>query len=307
MPRPRPPCRIEPLSFPVFGIAWFCDPSTGRSIVAYAGGGGSARTGIFNNVVIQDGEDATDPVKISTGDEVGVALHIYQSARSRAVWMVVALGGSIHRYSLTADAKLNGVLQVVTVDDGHDHDATAASNSHAKDFCSAVAVNANADQLAVGCDSGIIKIYDTTDESLSPSPAPLFVCNGHTKSICALDFSSRGGTLLSSAKDGTARIWDCMETGESLSELICDCSSAATTPAAASSQRQQQILVRGCAFADIDGHVALTVASARLPLPMVAAKPGRALCTSCADGMLSVSCVRHVHVSRWTIVSIGER
>jgi hypothetical protein len=33
--------------------------------------------------------------------------------------------------------------------------------------------------------------------------------------------------------------------------------------AAASSQRQQQILVRGCAFADIDGHVALTVASAR--------------------------------------------
>jgi WD40 repeat protein len=115
----------------------------------------------------------------------------------------------------------------------------------------------------VGCDSGVIKIYSTSDEVLSPSRAPLFVCSGHTKSICALDFSSRGGTLLSSAKDGTARIWDCIETGESLSELICDCTPAATTAAAPSSQRQQQILVRGCAFPDIDGRVALTVASAR--------------------------------------------
>ena len=247
MPRPRPPSRIEPLSFPVFCISWFGDPSNGRSITAYAGGGGSAKTGVFNNVVIQDGDQ--EELKISTGDKVGVALHIYKNPVTHKLWMIVALGGEVHRYSMPKGT-LDGVLTVV--DNTSNEDAGAP-----KDYCSAIAINAMTDQMAVGCESGIIKVYAASDDTFADADH-LYICEGHTKSICALSFSMRGGKLLSSAKDGFARVWD-SSTGKELSKMFCECGDQGAPPP----QRAQQILVRGCAFADMDGKVALTVASAR--------------------------------------------
>lgn len=245
MPRPRPPSRIEPLSFPVFCISWFGDPSNGRSITAYAGGGGSAKTGVFNNVVVQDGDQ--EELKISTGDKVGVALQIYKNPVTRKLWMIVVLGGEVQRYSMP-EGTLDGVLTVL--------DNTNEEKGEDKDFCSAIAINAMTDQMAVGCNSGIIKVYPTSDDTFA-QPDHLYICEGHTKCICTLSFSMRGGKLLSSAKDGFARVWD-SNTGKELSKMFCDCADQRAPP-----QRAQQILVRGCAFADMEGKVALTVASAR--------------------------------------------
>lgn len=255
MPIPRPPSRIEHLSFPVFGISWFGDPSNGRSITAYAGGGGSAKTGVANMLVIQDGE-VHEEVRISTNDAVGVALVIYKNPITNKLWMIVALGNQVHRYSIP-EGDLDGVLDTTRTTEQDTDDAP-------KDLCSSVAINGIADRMAVGFDSGIIKVYSASDDIFAQA-ATLYVCKGHSNSICALSFSMHGGKLLSSAKDGTARVWDICRgdslVAECLCEMLCSCEdpNAPTPPAT----RAQQILVRGCAFADLEGRVALTVASTR--------------------------------------------
>jgi WD40 repeat protein len=246
MPPPRPPSRIEPLAIPVFAISWFADPSNGRSITAYSGGGGSARTGVKNLVVIQDGVDAERT--ISTGDKVGVALQIYKNPMTSKLWLIVALGSEVCRYSVP-EGELNGVLPMVQ----------EARNEPKESSC-AVAINGLTDQLAVGCDSGIIMIFSVSDENFGEA-IPLFTCNGHTKSICAICFSLRSSKLLSSGKDGFARVWD-VSTGDCVSAMVCNCDEA-NKPPTSTNRSSPQILVRGCAFADMDGKVVLTVASAR--------------------------------------------
>jgi len=78
-----------------------------------------------------------------------------------------------------------------------------------------------------------------------------------------VDFSARGDRLVSSAKDGTARIW---HEGNLVKELQCSVEGG-TNPANKKSKvpakRPVQVLVRGCAFGDLEGKVVYTVASAR--------------------------------------------
>ena len=47
-PRVRPPSQVDHLPFPVFGLTWYGAPSNptkndGCSVIAYCGGGGSAK------------------------------------------------------------------------------------------------------------------------------------------------------------------------------------------------------------------------------------------------------------------------
>ena len=81
----------------------------------------------------------------------------------------------------------------------------------------AVGVNAMADRLAVGCDSGLTKVYAMVDDAFE-SPEPVYTCEGHAKPVCACGFSPRGGRLLTSAKDGTACAW---KDGTLLSNFTC--------------------------------------------------------------------------------------
>jgi WD40 repeat protein len=94
-----------------------------------------------------------------------------------------------------------------------------------------------------------------TDEELYPDP--VFVLEGHEKAVCAVSFAPRlQDRILSSAKDGTARIW---QNGDCLAVLKCDISDPKVPPPA----RTPQVLVRGCAFGDLDGQVVYTIASGR--------------------------------------------
>jgi WD domain, G-beta repeat len=245
MPPPRAPSRIEPLSFPVFGISWFVNPGgNGTSIVAYCGGGGSARTGVHNSVVITEGGNEAQPRQIPTGDQVGIALHIYQNPRTGNIWLIVAMGTSVKRYALPSCQEAGTV---------HVRD---------QDPCNAIAVDAMSEHLAVGCDSGIVKVYEISDDVFD-NTGDLFTLQGHDKAVCALNFSARGQRLVSSAKDGTACIW---KDGNRIGGLRCTIGNAAApgppNPRAAA-RGPAQVLVRGCAFGDLDGKVIYTVASGR--------------------------------------------
>jgi WD domain, G-beta repeat len=253
MPPPRAPSRIEPLSFPVFGISWFVNPTPGgadgggcSSIVAYCGGGGSARTGVHNSVVITEGGNEALPRQIPTGDQVGIALHIYQNPTTGNIWLIVAMGDTVQRYALPS-CREAGTVHV-----------------RRKDPCNALAVDAMAEHLAVGCDSGVIKVYEISDDVFD-NTGDLFTLQGHDKAVCALNFSARGQRLVSSAKDGTACIW---KDGNRIGGLRCTVGGDAAAPPGAGppnprAARPAQVLVRGCAFGDLDGKVIYTVASGR--------------------------------------------
>jgi hypothetical protein len=245
MPPPRPPSYVEPLSFPVFGISWYADPSNGRSITAYCGGGGSARTGVKNMIVIQDGVE--EEQRISTEDKTGVALQMYKNPTSNKLWIVVSLEKEVRRYSVP-QGELHGVLPM-----------SAGESGEQEESCSTISMNAMADRLAVGCKSGLILIYSTSDGTFAEA-TPLFQCVNHTAEICALCFSLRGGKILSSAKDGFARVWDAT-TGDMISEMLCNCDEPNAPPPPPN--RPKTIMVRGCAFADMDGKVAISLASGK--------------------------------------------
>jgi WD40 repeat protein len=234
MPRPRPPSRVDTITFPVFGLSWFGSPGDGTSIVAYCGGGGSAKTGVVNKIVLRkDGELLSE---LSTGDEVCVSVQVYQNPITSSIWLIGAIGNSVVRYALPS-GQVSGQADV-------------------GEGTNAIAVNAMADRVAVGCESGAIHLFKMDDKS---NTFTLFgICEGHVKAVCSLAFSLRGPIVVSSAKDGTARVWN-YETQTSQSTMTCD----VQDPKAPPSKRPQQVLVRGCAFGDLEGNVVFTVASAR--------------------------------------------
>jgi len=140
-----PPSRYEVAGFPVFAISWYGDPSDGTSIVAFSGGGGSAKTGIKNTIALTIG-DEPEPRTISTGTDLANVLHIYCNLLSKRKWLLAsvdldqAAGCHICRYSIP-ECQLNGIVRV------------------RESSCSALAVNALTDRLAMGCEDGNIYVF----------------------------------------------------------------------------------------------------------------------------------------------------
>jgi hypothetical protein len=237
----------------VFGISWYADPADGRSIYAYTGGGGSARTGVFNKIVIQDAQSTEAQTTLSTGDLVGLALQIFKHPISKKLWMVVSLGKQVRRYTIP-EGQLCGMFSF----ENHPQ-----LDPKLYDSCVALAINGMADKLAVGFESGHVAVFSISDDenrvfvsddnNNNTAKLPLLSCQGHDKAICSLCFSMHGERMLSSAKDGTARVWNAA--GECIAVLPCSVEDPKMNGA--------KILVRGCAFADLQGQQLLTVASPR--------------------------------------------
>jgi WD40 repeat protein len=232
MPRPRPPSSTEAVSTPLFGLCWYGDPGDGTSIVAYCGGGGSAATGVRNFITVRIAEE--EDMDISTEDQVGVALKIIRNPLTRSLRLYVALGSKVVVYSLPS----GDLVDEVSIGDN----------------VNCIAVNSMADQLAVGCESGPVKMYQIQDDKINDLPD--YTLDGHTKAVCAVAFSPRENTVVSSAKDGTARVW---KKDQCLGVLTCSIKDPKSPPP----KRVQQVLVRGCDFGDLNGHLVYTVASGR--------------------------------------------
>jgi WD40 repeat protein len=253
----KPPSRIEYVGFPIFTISWFGDPGDGLSVVACSGGGGSARTGVKNCIFVTI-NDNPEPVIINMDTKLGAVLHIYANPITKKVWLLVsvslgkiALGSEIHRYSLP-DCQLNGICKVM-------------------ESCNALAVNALTDRLALGCEDGTVQVHALEDELFGQGDEtvvpPLFVCEMHKDAVCCVAFSPRGDKLLSSAKDGTACLWNQTD-GSFLTQVTCLVDIAKEKPAKYAQAKKKaagppKIMVRGCAFGDLEGTLFYTVASAK--------------------------------------------
>lgn len=247
MPPPRPPSWIDPLRVPVFGMAWYTT-NTGEHIVAYSGGGGSAKTGVHNHVVVQT---KTNECSISTGEKVGIAVRLY--GNQEYLYLLVSVGDEIQRYALDEEtARLAGSIHLPQYDQG---------GASLDDMCNAMAVNRTKDRLILGCESGLVRLYGINDDDTNNFAAFISICQGHIKAVCAVQFSqTNDDTFVSSAKDGTARVWniDKNHLVRSTATLTCDC----TDPTAKKPMKPgTQILVRGCAFAGT--NMIVTVASPR--------------------------------------------
>jgi WD40 repeat protein len=237
MPRPKPPSRIDTVTTPLFGICWFGDPGDGTDIVAFCGGGGSAATGVKNLITVRIAEEEED-LQISTGDQIGVALSVVRNPLTRNIYLYVALGKKVKSYSLP---------------DGNYVDELELGEEMG-DNVNALSLNSMTDHIAIGTEDGTVKVYSIDGEKMNSEPVHVLL--GHSKAVCSVAWSPRGDTLVSSAKDGTARVW---KGGESFDELKCSIIPTKGPPP----KRLGQILVRGCAFGDLEGNLIYTVASGR--------------------------------------------
>jgi WD40 repeat protein len=216
------------------------------SIVAHCGGGGSAATGVKNTITVvtsappdSPGGVAAGELVISTGDQVGVAITVVKNPITNKLRLFVGLGHKVHVYDLQ-----NGGEMVEQVSVGEN--------------VNCITVNSLTSRLAVGCDGGAVKIFaiDNSKDQFE-SELPVMTLEGHTKAVSAVYYAPRGeDKLVSSGKDGTARVWqgeDCLG--------VLQCS--IEDPKAPKPKRPQQVLVRGCAFGDLMGDLVYTVASGR--------------------------------------------
>lgn len=232
MPKPRYPSKIEPLSFPVFGLNWWANPETGDSVVSYCGGGGSAKTGVSNKIVIRINDQPA--VDINTGDDVCIQVTVWQDYNTMEILLFGAIGSSVKRFALPA-GEMTGTFPV------NDSGGT-----------NVVAINALGDRMGVGCESGDVHVFSKHENLF----VPMYVLKGHEKAVCSLSFALRSTLLLSSAKDGTARVW---HNDTRMVTMTCD----VTDPKAPPPKKAQQVLVRGTAFGDLEGNLLYTMASGR--------------------------------------------
>jgi WD40 repeat protein len=247
----KAPSRVEPLSFPVFGISWYADPIDGTSILAYCGGGGSARTGVNNSIIVQyNGSDSDNnkPQRINTDDDVGIALHVYQNQATKKLWLVVGMQNYVQRYSLP-DGEPAGKIEL-----GDSPELVQGMNGW---NVSSLAVNSTADLIAIGCEDGSVKVFYMNDDYFdAQEDARAFQFKHHVKAVCSMAFSLRHNRLITSAKDGTANVY---QDDKLVETLECSVLEKNEPPPI----RPVQVLVRGCAFLDMDGTVAVAVASGR--------------------------------------------
>lgn len=263
----KPPSRHDAVGIPIFGMYWYGDPGNGTSILAYCGGGGGAATGVRNRLFIEianDGDDGDDgsqqqkqnqpqggsnddePIIVETGDQLGVAVNIAKNPLTNKITLFCALGTKVNVYSLP-EAKLEQELSV-------------GATVHT------IGVNAMANAIAFGCENGSIKVYDFERDYLVKE-LPSYVCDegpdvGHTKPICSVSFAPRTNDLIvSSSKDGTARVWS---KDQCISVLKCSIHDPRAAPPPPNRRnRIQTVMVRGCAFGDLEGKLVYTVASGK--------------------------------------------
>jgi len=225
MPRkdnfPPHPSFLEFIPFPTFTISWK------DSKICYAGGGGSAKTGVCNKIIVLDNAATNSFLEIDTKECICAA---------------AALGGN----NLLA-AGVDNILKIYNTTDGS---CIFEEMSVTKSCINAVAFSKSEKILGVGCDDGSIEFWDVLSKKRLS-----VIENGHSKAVCAVSISYDDLNAVSGGKDGTARVWN-VSTGEALCILNCTLSQEEMK------KKKLQLLVRGCKYIS-DGSIFTIVSSRR--------------------------------------------
>mmetsp|Transcript_34694 Transcript_34694/g.73919 ORF Transcript_34694/g.73919 Transcript_34694/m.73919 type:complete len:564 (+) Transcript_34694:204-1895(+) len=330
-PKVRPPSRVDALPFPVFGLTWHGSPCSspskgdGCSVVAYCGGGGSAKTGVGNKIVVTvdayDNSGGSDPgssspaaddvdalpppptfvsrrIEISTGEALCFGVHAFRPPddRSNTARLLACVGDEVLLYGIplarvggqssgeySGDEDKEEATLLGKTNVGKGYGANVATYSLCKEeskFNPATATRLSYQPpkllhcVAVGCENGAVVVFqlNQTDDKQFEF-AKISECKGHTKAVCAVNFHPREMRVLSSAKDGTARVFDARD-GSELGVMKCEVHDPSgpppVVPAATTKtkdprmmRRAPQILVRGCFYGDLEGRAIYTVASGK--------------------------------------------
>ena len=180
------------ITFPAFASSWLGTPSLppsnagGLSILAYSGGGGSAKTGVFNLIHVssahqlseeerQDDANADEygvvknEFRISTGDEVGVGVALFRphnAKKGEGALLAAAVGNEIRVYRVPISPDdLPGADDDDGVGAGSDEKENAKhlllGSVHVGDGfgCNAVSWSPTGNAIAVGCENGRVRVY----------------------------------------------------------------------------------------------------------------------------------------------------
>jgi len=265
--------------------------------VAICGGGGAARTGFKNCVHIvltlsSEGIDGSHSqertVDIDTG--LGCAIDVALHQVGGMLWVLVAIGKGFSLYFVpivAGDGNSDGGAEgrEYTVPDegggdtGGDESVLMAEGTFdEKTGCEAISFNPDGSVFAAGYENGKISIFtvdygpspdsDNDDDEIRLTKYAELQQEGlrHIKAIDTLQFHPTNPAILAScAKDGTCRIWDlkdktCIDT---LYPKIYDIRKPPPDDKKITDPKPGQLLVRGCAFGDPDGHILYTVQSGR--------------------------------------------
>ena len=264
----KPPSRSEPITFPVFALTWTAtptSPNSARSIVVCSGGGGSGKHGVKNLVRISIQDD--DPrvsrtVSIDTKEMVAFCVAIREVVENNVsiFWICIGTGDLVQMYTLNVipcegipdEAQL---VSEVNVGKGYGTNSLAFSPLN--------------DALVVGCENGNLCLVKWNGKDLKLKKTDLEYM-GHTKAVCKVEFHpTQPNIVISSAKDGTCRLWNLqlLPNEACVDQMTCSIYDAAHPPKDQKllNPKPGQNVVKGCAFGDFEGRVVYSIQSGRKP------------------------------------------
>lgn len=272
------------------------------TVLSYCGGGGSAKTGISNSVQVIittpstttaatttiDANDANEDksgntriVEIDTGEEIGLSVALHQPLNQNIIWVLLGIGSEVWLYEVPihlttpstdddddAPQKEFTLLTKVSLKEKgvvNEVDGTQQQQEQQQRYdANSVAFNPMGNGIVVGCENGKVCIYNIVTKT-SPSTVTFqkyVELSGHEKAICTTKFHPKNPNIvLSSAKDGTCRVWD-IPNKHCIDTMICKIYPS-DGPAPKKLPKVGQVLVRGCAFGDLNGQIIYTIQSGR--------------------------------------------
>jgi WD40 repeat protein len=237
--------RNESTRFPVFGVCW------STSAIIYCGGGGSAKTGVGNAIVITPNAStrgkASSPTVVETQSEVCVSMDVYPkllkidtTGNCNVVYVAAAIGTQIRVYQSNTGHCMGiySLLKQQQLEPNGESHQISHDTAQWNGIISVVVFAPNGYGLLVGCEDGTIVSlglhYEnivTNDDCATNSPpkvvfTPVATLLGHTNAICGIihlfypDSMEVTNNCFTCAKDGTAKLWN-YQTGELLASAQC--------------------------------------------------------------------------------------